>query len=68
MGKILLPQRFLSVNILPWGELLVITPLGILFISQTDLVKYLQMSVNANNLEKLSLLTQKVIPEFVGSF
>ena len=35
---------------LPWGELLVITPKGILSISQTDLLKYLQMPVNASNL------------------
>ena len=50
-GK-LLPQRFRRVKLLPRGELLVITPKGILFISQTDLVKYLHMPVNASNLEK----------------
>ena len=49
-------------------ELLVITPNGILFISQTDLVKSFQMPVNASNLEKFPFLPQKVILEFVGSF
>ena len=58
-GKILLPQRFRRVNILPRGKLLVITPKGILFISQTDLVKYLQIPVNASNLENSPLLTPK---------
>ena len=61
-GEILLPQRFGSVKTLPRGELLVITPKGILFIFQIDLVKYLQMSVNASNLEKLPLLTPKGHP------
>ena len=58
-GEILLPQRFRRVKILSRGELLVITPKGILFISQTDLVKYLQMPVNASNLEKFPLFTPK---------
>ena len=51
-------------KILPWGELLVITPEGILFISQTDLVKYLQMPVNASNPKKFPLFTQKGHPRF----
>ena len=34
----------------------------ILFISQTDLVKYLQMPVNASNLEKFPLFTPKGYP------
>ena len=62
MVKILLPQRFRRVNILPREELLVITPKGILFISQTDLVEYLQIPVNASNLEKSPLFTPKVHP------
>ena len=51
-GKIFLTQ----------GELLVITRKGILFISQTDLVKYFQMPVNASNLEKFPLFIPKVHP------
>ena len=62
LGKTLLPQRCQRVKLLPQGELLVINPKGILFISQTDLVKYLQMRVNASNLEKFPLFTQKVHP------
>ena len=46
-------------KLLPWGELLVINPKGVLFISQTDLVKYLQISVNASNLEKFPPFTPK---------
>ena len=42
--------------------LLVITPKGILFISQTDLAKHLQISLNASNLEKLPFFTSKVHP------
>ena len=40
-------------------ELLVITPKGVLFISQIDLVKYLQIPINAINLEKFPLFTPK---------
>ena len=46
-------------KLLPWGELLVINPKGVLFISQTDLVKYLQIPVNASNLEKFPPFTPK---------
>ena len=61
-GEILLPQRFRRVKILSRGELLVITPKGILFISQTDLVKYLQMPVNSSDLEKFPLFIPKGHP------
>ena len=43
-------------------ELLVITPKVILFISQTDLMKYLQMPVNGRNLENSPLVTPKGHP------
>ena len=44
------------------GELLVITPKDFLFISQTDLVKYLQMPVNAINLKLFPVFTTKGHP------
>ena len=56
-GKNITTPTVLKVKNLPRGELLVITPKGILFISQTDSVEYLKMPVNASNLEKLPLLT-----------
>ena len=62
LGKTLLPQRCQRVKILPQGELLVINPKGILFISQIDLVKHLQMSVNSSNLKKFPIFTPKVDP------
>ena len=43
-------------------ELLVITPKGDLFISQTDLVKYLQIPVNASNPKKFPFFIPKVHP------
>ena len=43
----------------PRRELLVITPKGVLFIFQTDLVKYVQMQVNASNLKKFYFFTPK---------
>ena len=58
----LLPQRFGRVKKLPRGELLVINPMGILFLFQTDLVKYLQMPVNASNLENPPPFTPKGHP------
>ena len=62
MGKILLPHRFRRVKLLPRGELLVITPKGILFISQTYLVKSLQIPVNVSNLKNPPFFTPKGHP------
>ena len=61
-GKDITTPTVLRVKRLPQWELLVITPKVILFISQTDLVKYLQMPVNGSNLKKLPLFTPKFHP------
>ena len=60
-GNISTPTVLKGKN-LPRGELIVITPKGILFISQKDLVKYLQIPVHASNPKMLPFLTPKVHP------
>ena len=50
-GKNITTPTILKGKFLPQDKLLVITPKGILFISQTDLVKHLQIPVNASNIE-----------------
>ena len=61
-GEILQPQRFRRVQLLPRGELLVINPKVVVFVSQTGLVKYLQTPVNVSILEKFPLFTPKIHP------
>ena len=61
-GGVLLPQLFRRIKILPQGVLLLIHLKGISFISWTYLVKYLQIPVNASNVENFPFFTPKVHP------
>ena len=58
----IITQRSRRVKLLPWGELLVITPKKVSYISQIDLMKYLQMPVHVSNLEQFPLFPPKGNP------